>query len=40
MKLRGYCPGDCKEIVNLFYETVHSVNTRGYTEPQTNEWAS
>lgn len=40
MKLREYIPEDCKEIVMLFYNTVHSINIKDYTELQTEAWAS
>ncbi|MEK5059163.1 GNAT family N-acetyltransferase [Paenibacillus sp. FSL H7-0326] len=30
---------DLEEIVNLFYETVHAVNSKDYTEEQVNAWA-
>ena len=40
MKLREYHSEDCKEIVKLFYDTVHSVNSIDYTESQINAWAS
>ena len=39
MKVREYRSDDCKEIVLLFYETVHSVNSADYTEIQLNSWA-
>ena len=29
--LRVYKPADCKALTELFYETVHSVNTKDYT---------
>lgn len=40
MYTRDYRPEDCTEIVNLFYETVHAVNKRDYTESQLNVWAT
>lgn len=40
MYIRNYKPEDCREIINLFYETVHTVNKRDYTEAQLNVWAT
>lgn len=40
MIIRKYIDSDISGIVNLFYETVHSVNKRDYTEEQLNAWAS
>lgn len=40
MKLRDYRPSDCKELTELFYDTVHHVNARDYTEEQLNAWAT
>lgn len=30
---------DLEEIVNLFYDTVHSVNSKDYSEEQLHAWA-
>ena len=40
MIIREYMPADCKEITELFYNTVHSVNARDYTVEQLNVWAT
>lgn len=40
MKLRKYEPEDCKYIATLFYQTVHTVNAKDYTEEQLNVWAT
>ena len=40
MKLRRYTPTDCKELAELFYQTVHHVNAKDYTEEQLNAWAT
>lgn len=37
--LRVYKPADCKALTELFYETVHSVNTKDYTKEQVDAWA-
>ncbi len=39
MVIREYQPTDCKEILRLFYDTVHSVNLKDYTEEQLAVWA-
>lgn len=40
MEIRPYRPADCKEMAELFYNTVHSVNVRDYSVPQVNAWAT
>lgn len=40
MKLRKYKSEDCKFLAELFYDTVHSVNAKDYTEEQLNVWAT
>ena len=40
MFIRQYQSCDCREITELFYHTVHSVNARDYTERQLNVWAT
>lgn len=40
MILREYRQEDCKEITELFYNTVHAVNAKDYTEEQLNAWAT
>lgn len=37
--IREFKVGDELEIYQLFYDTVHHVNTRDYTEEQVNIWA-
>ena len=39
MKIRKYQSSDCKEITELFYNTIHTVNTRDYTKEQVDVWA-
>ena len=34
MNIRMYRSEDCKEIVELFYNTVHSVNSKDYNKAQ------
>ncbi len=37
--LREYHSEDCTEIMQLFYDTIHSVNAADYNENQLNAWA-
>ena len=39
MLIRKYKPSDCKETAELFYDTVHTVNAKDYTEEQLCAWA-
>ena len=39
MKIRKYKQSDCKELTELFFYTVHTVNAKDYTEEQLNVWA-
>ncbi|WP_032123101.1 GNAT family N-acetyltransferase [Clostridium amazonitimonense] len=39
MNIRIYRSEDCKEIIELFYNTVHSVNTKDYNQDQLDVWA-
>ncbi|CAH2213238.1 GNAT family N-acetyltransferase [Tepidibacter aestuarii] len=39
MSIRNYESKDCQEVIKLFYETVHSINSKDYTEKQLNVWA-
>lgn len=40
MFIRKYKPSDCQEIVELFYQTVHTINAKDYTPEQLNVWAT
>lgn len=40
MVIRDYAPSDCESITKLFYDTVHAVNIRDYTQEQVNVWAT
>lgn len=35
-----YQASDCKELTNLFYNTVHNVNAKDYTKEQLYVWAT
>ncbi|MGN0736408.1 MAG: GNAT family N-acetyltransferase [Anaerovoracaceae bacterium] len=39
MIIRKYVSEDCKQLADLFYETVHSVNAKDYTSEQLYAWA-
>lgn len=39
MKIRAYKPEDCSSLAALFYDTVHSVNAKDYSEEQLQAWA-
>ena len=39
MELRAYRTGDCREITELFYKTVHTVNAGDYSPEQLDAWA-
>jgi len=38
MKVRKYKLEDCKEIYELFCNTVHAINIRDYTQEQVDAW--
>lgn len=40
MNIRQYKSIDLEQIARLFYETVHAVNIKDYTEQQVNVWAT
>lgn len=40
MEIREYKSSDCNEIADLFYNTVHYINSKDYTEDQLNVWAT
>lgn len=40
MKLRGYCPKDCAEMAQLFYDSVHTVCARDYSQEERQAWAT
>ncbi|MDO4331596.1 MAG: GNAT family N-acetyltransferase [Eubacteriales bacterium] len=40
MIIRAYQSTDCKELAELFYNTVHTVNAKDYTKEQLNVWAT
>lgn len=40
MELRRYQESDCKELTELFYNTVHTINAGDYTKEQLDVWAT
>ncbi len=40
MFIREYESTDCKELAELFYNTVHTINAKDYTKEQLDAWAS
>ncbi len=40
MNIRKYRQSDCKVLAELFFNTVHTVNAKDYTEEQLNAWAT
>ncbi len=40
MLIREYQSSDCKELTELFYNTVHTVNAKDYTKEQLDVWAT
>lgn len=40
MQLRRYKQSDCRELAELFYNTVHTVNAADYNNEQLNAWAT
>lgn len=39
MEIREYRPEDCAELTRLFYDTVHTVNSKDYIPDQLDAWA-
>jgi len=40
MILRDYTQDDCKTLAELFFNTVHIINAKDYSEEQLNAWAT
>lgn len=40
MLIRGYQSKDCPALAQLFYDTVHTVNAKDYSEEQLGVWAA
>jgi len=40
VEIRKYQFIDCKEIIEFFYNTVHTINARDYSQAQLNVWAT
>lgn len=39
MEILKYRESDCEAMVSLFYETIHSVNAKDYSQEQLDAWA-
>ena len=40
MTIRQYEPTDCENLAKLFYDTVHTINAKDYSQEQLNVWAT
>ena len=40
MELRKYQSSDCREVTELFFNTVHIINAKDYTKEQLDVWAT
>ncbi|MCI9574500.1 MAG: GNAT family N-acetyltransferase [Lachnospiraceae bacterium] len=40
MLIREYQPSDCRQLAELFYNTVHRINVKDYTKEQLDVWAT
>ncbi len=40
MRLRKYQSTDCPVLAQLFYDTVHAINAKDYTQDQLEAWAT
>jgi len=40
MKLRRYRSSDCETLAKIFYDTIHAVNIRDYSQQQVDAWAT
>lgn len=39
LQIRKYETADCEQLAELFYQTVHTVNAKDYTNEQLDVWA-
>lgn len=39
MVIRKYQSSDCRQLTDLFYQTVHTINARDYSKEQLDAWA-
>ncbi|MGN0610718.1 MAG: GNAT family N-acetyltransferase [Ruminiclostridium sp.] len=40
MLIRDYTASDCEKLAELFYQTVHNINSKDYNKEQLNVWAT
>lgn len=38
--IRNYQSSDCKQLADLFYNTVHTINAKDYSDEQLDAWAT
>ncbi len=38
--IRKYQSSDCKQLAELFYNTVHTINAKDYSDEQLDSWAT
>ena len=39
MTIRKYKNADCEAVSFMFYDTIHTINSKDYTEKQLSAWA-
>jgi len=39
IKIRKYQSSDARNLVDIYYHTIHKINIRDYTQDQVNAWA-
>jgi putative acetyltransferase len=39
ISIRDYQPGDVQALANIYYNTIHRINTQHYTKEQVDVWA-
>lgn len=37
--IRQYTSEDAQDLANIYYNTIHNINSQDYTEEQVNAWA-
>lgn len=40
MRIRSYEENDCPLLAELFYQTIHTINVKDYTEEHLDAWAN
>ena len=39
IRIRAYKPNDLHDVMQLFHDTIHAINSRDYSPEQVNTWA-